>query len=395
MLKTLKKSLNKLAFPTLSLYVHIPWCVKKCLYCDFNSHVSKSNIPEQKYIIALLEDLDKDIERYQLNQNQYLIHSIFIGGGTPSLMSIESIKKLIIGIKRRIPFKSNIEITIEANPNILEIERFSGYLDSGINRISIGIQSFESKKLKYLGRTHRLEEAVYAASLAKKLNFKNVNLDLMYGLPKQNVEQALSDLDKAIQFHPTHLSWYQLTIEPNTIFYYKKPYLPHDHIYDISQQGHDKLTKSGYTQYEISSYSKINYQCQHNLNYWRFGDYLGIGCGSHGKLTFENGLIIRTIKIRNPRDYLTRLNNKVQLYLSKELKVENKDKPFEFFMNRFRLIEDCPKQDFTDKTKLDIKTIQNPIDWSLMEGYLTETSTHWKLTKKGQLFLNDLLIAFI
>ncbi|MGL1636101.1 radical SAM family heme chaperone HemW [Vibrio parahaemolyticus] len=382
--------------PALSLYVHIPWCVQKCPYCDFNSHALKAEIPEEEYISALLEDLDTDIDKYRLNDAPRPLHSIFIGGGTPSLISAEGIERLLKGIEARIPFKPDIEITMEANPGTIEAERFVGYRKAGVTRISIGVQSFEQEKLERLGRIHGQGEAVNAAKLAHQIGLNSFNLDLMHGLPDQSIEQALADLDKAIELAPPHLSWYQLTIEPNTMFYYKPPTLPDDDdLWDIFEQGHEKLAAAGYVQYEISGYSKPGYQCQHNLNYWRFGDYLGIGCGSHGKLSFADGRIIRTTKVKHPRGYLAAYQNMVKPYLHTEQLVADEDRPFEFFMNRFRLMETCPKQDYVDTTGLPLSTIQDTIDWALEMGYLSETETHWQITEKGKLFLNDLLEAFM
>ncbi len=382
--------------PALSLYVHIPWCVQKCPYCDFNSHELKEQIPEKAYINALLEDLDTDIDRYQLANNPRRLHSIFIGGGTPSLISAQGIAQLIQGIAKRIAFEAQIEITMEANPGTIEAERFKAYQQAGITRISIGVQSFEQQKLERLGRIHGQQEAVNAAKLAHQIGLNSFNLDLMHGLPDQSIEQALADLDQAIALDPPHLSWYQLTIEPNTMFYYKPPTLPDDDdLWDIFEQGHQKLSAAGYVQYEISGYSKPGFQCQHNLNYWRFGDYLGIGCGAHGKLSFSDGRIIRTTKIKHPRGYLAAYQNMVKPYLDHEQLVADQDRPFEFFMNRFRLLEACPKQDFVSTTGLPLQTIQPTIDWALNKGYLQQTETHWQITEQGKLFLNDLLAAFM
>ncbi|EKO3427484.1 radical SAM family heme chaperone HemW [Vibrio fluvialis] len=382
--------------PALSLYVHIPWCVQKCPYCDFNSHALKADIPEEEYIDALLEDLDTDIERYQLAGDPRLLHSIFIGGGTPSLISADGIGRLLRGIEARIAFKPDIEITMEANPGTIEAERFAGYRHVGVTRISIGVQSFEPEKLTRLGRIHGREEAVNAAKLAHQIGLNSFNLDLMHGLPDQTLDQALADLDRAIELAPPHLSWYQLTIEPNTMFYFKPPTLPDDDaLWDIFDLGHQKLTEAGYVQYEISGYSKPGYQCQHNLNYWRFGDYLGIGCGSHGKLSFADGRIVRTTKVKHPRGYLAAYQNLAKPYLDSEQLVEDVDRPFEFFMNRFRLIEPCPKADFSATTGLPISVIQPTLDWAIEQGYLSENDTHWQITEKGKLFLNDLLAAFM
>ncbi|MCG6387334.1 radical SAM family heme chaperone HemW [Vibrio fluvialis] len=382
--------------PALSLYVHIPWCVQKCPYCDFNSHAFKADIPEEEYIDALLEDLDTDIERYQLAGDPRLLHSIFIGGGTPSLISADGIGRLLRGIEARIAFKSDIEITMEANPGTIEAERFAGYRHVGVTRISIGVQSFEPEKLTRLGRIHGRDEAVNAAKLAHQIGLNSFNLDLMHGLPDQTLDQALADLDRAMELTPPHLSWYQLTIEPNTMFYFKRPTLRDDDaLWDIFDLGHQKLTEAGYVQYEISGYSKPGYQCQHNLNYWRFGDYLGIGCGSHGKLSFADGRIVRTTKVKHPRGYLAAYQNLAKPYLDSEQLVEDVDRPFEFFMNRFRLIEPCPKADFSATTGLPISVIQPTLDWAIEQGYLSENDTHWQITEKGKLFLNDLLAAFM
>ncbi|PJC85938.1 YggW family oxidoreductase [Vibrio sp. HA2012] len=381
-----------LILPPLSLYIHIPWCVQKCPYCDFNSHAMKSEIPEDQYIDALLEDLSLDRQRYHLEQDNRKLHSIFIGGGTPSLVSPEGIGRLLRGVAEQIPFATEIEITMEANPGTIEAQRFADYRKQGVTRISIGVQSFEQDKLQKLGRIHGQNEAVNAAKLAHSIGLKSFNLDLMHGLPDQTPEQALKDLDKAIELNPPHLSWYQLTIEPNTLFYSKPPQLPNDDaLWDIFEQGHQKLTDAGYVQYEISGYSKPRYQCRHNLNYWRFGDYLGIGCGAHGKLSFADGRIIRTTKVKHPRGYL----NLLKPYLETESNVAEEDRPFEFFMNRFRLLEACPKKDFPDRTGLSLETIQSTIRHALNSDYLIETETHWQVTEKGKLFLNDLLEMFV
>lgn len=384
--------IDRLVPPDLSLYVHIPWCVQKCPYCDFNSHALKTEIPEKQYIDALIEDLDTDINRYALKEDQRELHSIFIGGGTPSLISPSEIGRLIKEIQTRITFKKDIEITMEANPGTIEAKRFEQYQKEGVTRISIGVQSFEQSKLERLGRIHGSNEAINAANLAHRIGLNSFNLDLMHGLPDQSVKQALTDLTKAIALNPPHLSWYQLTIEPNTLFHSKPPLLPDDdQLWDIFDLGHQKLLEAGYVQYEISGYSKPGYQCQHNLNYWRFGDYLGIGCGAHGKLSFSDGRIIRTTKVKHPRGYL----NLVKPYLQTEIEVTKEDRVFEFFMNRFRLIEECPKQDFIRTTGLTLESIQPTIDWAVNEGYLDDNTADWKVTKKGKLFLNDLLEGFM
>ncbi|AWK81015.1 radical SAM family heme chaperone HemW [Photobacterium damselae subsp. damselae] len=378
--------------PPLSLYVHIPWCVQKCPYCDFNSHALKAEIPELDYIDALLDDLSTDLLAYHLEHGERKLHSIFIGGGTPSLISPEEIARLLQGIEARIPFSDDIEITMEANPGTVEAGRFQAYQQAGVNRISIGIQSFQDEKLKRLGRIHGAQEAITAAKLAAEAGLDSFNIDLMHGLPDQSINDALADLAQAIGLNPPHLSWYQLTIEPNTLFYSQPPTLPDDDdLWDIFEQGHKMLTDAGYVQYEISGYSKPGKQCQHNLNYWRFGDYLGIGCGSHGKISFDDGRIVRTVKVKHPRGYL----NPEKAYLDQETVVANDERPFEFFMNRFRLLEACPKQDFVARTGLPLTHIQGAIDWALAQNYLTESDTHWQITEHGKLFLNDLLAAFV
>ncbi|PSU59405.1 radical SAM family heme chaperone HemW [Photobacterium phosphoreum] len=378
--------------PPLSLYVHIPWCVQKCPYCDFNSHALKTELPELDYIDALIDDLETDLMAYQLINGQRTLHSIFIGGGTPSLISPTEIGRLLAAIETRIPFSDNIEITMEANPGTVEAGRFEGYRHAGVNRISIGIQSFQDDKLQRLGRIHGSQEAIKAIELAKSAGLNSFNTDLMHGLPDQSIADAISDLKQAIALDPPHLSWYQLTIEPNTLYYSKPPTLPDDDdLWDIFEQGHALLTAAGYQQYEISGYSKVGKQCQHNLNYWRFGDYLGIGCGAHGKISFDDGRIIRTVKVKHPRGYL----HADKPYLSEQISVADSERPFEFFMNRFRLLEACPKQDFIDRTGLPLTTIEANIDWAIEQNYLHDNGDHWQITEHGKLFLNDLLAAFV
>ncbi|PSU32662.1 radical SAM family heme chaperone HemW [Photobacterium lutimaris] len=378
--------------PPLSLYIHIPWCVQKCPYCDFNSHALKTDIPELDYIDALIEDLDTDLANYDLNRQARQLHSIFIGGGTPSLISAPQIGRLLEAVKQRIPFSDDIEITMEANPGTVEAGRFNAYRAVGVNRISIGIQSFQDEKLKRLGRIHGSKEAITAAGLAKEAGLDSFNIDLMHGLPDQSIDDALSDLKQAIALQPPHLSWYQLTIEPNTLFYSKPPVLPDDDdLWDIFEQGHQLLAEAGYVQYEISGYSKPGRQCRHNLNYWRFGDYLGIGCGAHGKLSFADGTITRTVKVKHPRGYL----NPAKPYLDQENQVAASERPFEFFMNRFRLLEACPKQEYVDRTGLPLSSIEGPINWALEQNYLEDKGEQWQITEHGKLFLNDLLAAFV
>ncbi|OOF80777.1 radical SAM family heme chaperone HemW [Rodentibacter caecimuris] len=379
-----------LRLPSLSLYIHIPWCVQKCPYCDFNSHAQKGDIPEQDYIRHLLQDLKADLVRFQASIQERKLHSIFIGGGTPSLFSADSIAYLLSEIKKSIPFQDDIEISLEANPGTVEAERFKGYVAAGVTRISMGIQSFNDDKLKRLGRIHNAEEAQSAVGLAKVSGLKSFNLDLMHGLPNQTLAEALDDLRQAIELAPPHISWYQLTIEPNTMFAYRPPQLPdEDNLWAIFEQGHQLLTAAGYQQYETSAYAKPGSQCRHNLNYWRFGDYLAIGCGAHGKLTFSNGGIRRFSKTKHPRGYLR------GEYLYEEKNVSEIDRPFEFFMNRFRLLEAVPKREFEYYTGLPQSAVKNQIDLALKQNYIVETDTSWQITEHGKLFLNELLTLFL
>ncbi|OOE68282.1 YggW family oxidoreductase [Salinivibrio sp. ML198] len=378
----------------LSLYVHIPWCVQKCPYCDFNSHTQKGAIPEEDYIDALLDDLDADLTAYPSVITRTL-HSIFIGGGTPSLMSPSQIARLLDGIKARLPVSKSMEVTMEANPGTVEADKFIGYRQAGVNRISIGVQSFSADKLERLGRIHGPGEAERAAHLAHQAGLNSFNLDLMHGLPEQSEQEALGDLEKAIALKPPHLSWYQLTIEPNTQFYSKPPTLPEeDTLWDIFDRGHQLLTDAGYVQYETSAYSLPDHQCAHNLNYWRFGDYLGIGCGAHGKLTLPNGdqpRLLRTVKVKHPRGYL----DPQKAYLTDSQWVKQTDLAFEFFMNRFRLLEPCPKAEFVARTGLPLDHLNQPLAQAYDQGLLVESETHWQVTAKGKLFLNDLLAIFL
>ncbi len=372
--------------PPLSLYIHIPWCVQKCPYCDFNSHALKGEVPHNEYVQHLLNDLERDVPLTAGRE----VRTVFIGGGTPSLLSSEAMHMLMDGVRARVPLSPSAEITMEANPGTVEADRFSGYQRAGINRISIGVQSFSPEKLTCLGRIHGPEEARRAAQLASGLGLRSFNLDLMHGLPDQSLDEALDDLRQAIALNPPHLSWYQLTIEPNTLFASRPPVLPDDDaLWDIFEQGHQLLTAAGYQQYETSAYAKPGYRCEHNLNYWRFGDYLGIGCGAHGKLTQPDGRIVRTVKTRHPRGFMA--GN----YLDKQHEVAQEDKPFEFFMNRFRLLEAAPRADFSRYTGLDEQAIRPQMDKALAAEYVVERADAWQITEKGKLFLNSLLELFM
>lgn len=372
--------------PPLSLYIHVPWCIQKCPYCDFNSHTLKGDIPQLEYIEHLLRDLDGDLPMVKNRR----IETIFIGGGTPSLLTAKAFEKLFNGIRERIDIAPNAEITIEANPGTVEADRFTQYHQVGINRISMGIQSFNDVHLKRLGRIHDASQAIRAAKLATNLPLRSFNLDLMHGLPDQTLEQALSDLDQAIELNPPHLSWYQLTIEPNTLFGSRPPVLPdEDTLWEIFEQGHQRLAEAGYEQYEISAYCKPGFRCEHNVNYWRFGDYLGIGCGAHGKITQKDKTITRTVKTRHPKGFLA--GN----YVEKRYQVASDDLPFEYFMNRFRLLEPMPRKEFSERTFLPESRVRSQIDAALADGYLIESAETWQITHKGKLFLNSLLDKFI
>ncbi|KZN52601.1 radical SAM family heme chaperone HemW [Pseudoalteromonas luteoviolacea] len=375
--------------PPLSLYVHVPWCVQKCPYCDFNSHSQKGTIPEQEYIGHLLDDLKADLHLVQGRK----LHSIFVGGGTPSLLSGDAYVHLLEQIEALIGFEDDIEITLEANPGTVESDRFKHYVQAGINRISIGVQSLQSDKLKALGRIHGEQEALNAAAEAHSAGLNSFNMDLMHGLPNQTIDDALSDLRRVIELNPPHISWYQLTIEPNTQFASRPPKLPEDEtLWAIQEAGQTLLAEHGYQQYEISGYAKPNYRCKHNLNYWRFGDYLGIGCGAHGKITLpEQNQILRTVKVKHPRGYM----DLTKPYLYDSWHVAPEDRPFEFFMNTFRLLEPTPKSNFTAYTGLQEAEIEQQLNHAIRLGLLEMQGDSWFVTNKGHRYLNDLLELFV
>ncbi len=376
--------------PPLSLYVHIPWCVQKCPYCDFNSHGLKSALPEKEYVAHLLDDLATDAKRVAGRT----VDTIFIGGGTPSLLTAEAMQQLLAGIRARIDVAPDAEITMEANPGTVEAGRFAGFYQAGINRISVGVQSFQPAHLKLLGRIHDDAQAEHAVAQAHAAGLPTFNLDLMHGLPDQSVDNALSDLRRGLALSPYHLSWYQLTIEPNTPFYSRPPELPGDDIlWDIQQQGHATLAAAGFEQYEISAYSKPGHQCQHNLNYWRFGDYLGIGCGAHGKITdTHTARITRTVKVKHPRGYM----ELSRPYLDRETLVAEDDLPFEFFMNRFRLVEACPSDDYAALTGQALpQDVRDSLSRAEQQGLLDISPSHWQVTAKGRRYLNTLLTELV
>jgi putative oxygen-independent coproporphyrinogen III oxidase len=374
--------------PPLALYIHIPWCVRKCPYCDFNSHAATAVLPEVEYVDALLADLDEELGAVHGRR----LSSIFFGGGTPSLFSAAALGRLLAGVEQRIAFTADIEITLEANPGTFEQDKFSAYRQLGINRLSIGIQSFQPAKLAALGRIHSGDEAIRAAGMARLAGFDNFNLDLMHGLPDQSEEDALGDLRQAIALAPTHLSWYQLTLEPNTVFWNQPPTLPEDDIlWDIQEAGQALLAAHGYVQYEVSAYAQAGRAARHNLNYWAFGDFIGIGAGAHGKLSHPDGRILRTWKTRLPKDYL----NPAKAFKAGEKALAPAELPFEFLMNALRLSDGVDAALFQRRTGLDPDCLVEARRLAERKGLLLADPARLAATPRGQLFLNDLLQLFL
>lgn len=397
-------SANKMTLPPLSLYIHVPWCVRKCPYCDFNSHKAEEHIPEVEYVQALLDDLEADLSYVQGRE----IQTIFIGGGTPSLLSVEAYKNLLAGLQEKVTFVKDIEITMEANPGTFEAVKFSGYRKLGINRLSIGVQSFADHQLKHLGRIHDGQQAVAAIKMAKKAGFDNFNIDLMHGLPDQSEAQALADIQQAIDLGPTHLSWYQLTIEPNTEFFKRPPVLPEDEtLWDIQEAGQALLAKHGFIQYEVSAYAQAGKQATHNLNYWQFGDYLGIGAGAHGKVTdlvnapesLTASPVFRTWKTRAPKDFLNAgksdSQKKEKSFLAGKESIQNEDLGLEFLMNALRLQQGFDLNLFEQRTGYPLETIANGIQQATDKGLLVRNGNQIQTSEKGSLFLNEILAFFM
>lgn len=374
----------------LSLYIHIPWCVRKCPYCDFNSHQS-DQFDQARYVKCLIADLKQDIERWQIIRP---IQSIFFGGGTPSLFNADTFTYLIEQLATVVELAPDIEITMEANPGAVEHDRFDRYLSAGINRISLGVQSFANDKLSLLGRIHTAKEAINAIKTIQDAGCSNINLDLMFGLPTQTIKQGLADLQQAIELEPTHISWYQLTLEPNTVFYKKPPRLPNeDLIADLHYQGQQLLADHGFDQYEISAYSKPALQCKHNLNYWQFGDYLGIGAGAHGKITLNNNTIIRTRKVKQPESYQARIDD--CNFIAKQTEINTQQLPFEYMLNRLRLNQPIKLDEIPNSIDLNIADANSPLQKAVDKGLLTIEPNLIRKTELGQRFLNDLLALFI
>jgi len=378
--------------PPLSLYIHVPWCIRKCPYCDFNSHNSPEQIPEQTYVDALIRDLEQEL--LDIDKTR-IINTIFIGGGTPSLFSAEAYERLFNEIRQRIKIAENAEITLEANPGTFEQQRFADYRSVGINRLSIGIQSFDANALEKLGRIHDSKQAINAAETAHKVGFDNFNLDLMFGLPNQTAELARHDIEMAISLAPTHISYYQLTLEPNTLFHQRPPKLPEDDaIIDWQLDNQARLAKAGYLQYEVSAYAQQGRQCQHNVNYWQFGDYIGIGAGAHGKLTNLNTQsVLRRSKQKQPQKYLYSAGSLANIQTNN--KIEPNDMGFEFMLNALRLNEGFDVTLFNQHSGLPLSHFQNALDAAVEESLITLDNKMIIPTQKGQRYLNSLIELFL
>jgi len=381
-------SLNLAALPPLSLYIHIPWCVKKCPYCDFNSHEAKQEIPEQEYLTALRFDLEHALPAIWGRK----IYTIFIGGGTPSLLSAAGLDRLLSDVRTLLPLDGDVEITMEANPGTFEAEKFRAYRASGVNRLSIGIQSFNHQHLKALGRIHDGDEARKAIEIAQT-HFDNFNLDLMYALPNQTLAEAQLDVQTAIASGAPHLSLYHLTLEPNTLFAKFPPALPDD---DVSAEMQDQvtllMTEAGYKHYEVSAYAKEKRQARHNLNYWQFGDYLGIGAGAHSKLSFPNR-IVREIRYKNPKEYMQTALEGREIQESNE--IARNDLAFEFMLNALRLTNGFQVNLFAERTGLSFTTIEQTLLGAEQKGLLYRDHQQLRPTDLGMRFLNDLQQMFL
>ncbi len=374
--------------PPLALYVHLPWCVRKCPYCDFNSHAMPQNMPQREYIDALIEDLDHDLT----NVRDRTLISIFFGGGTPSLFSPEEIGRLLEAVRARFVVNDELEVTLEANPGTIEHGRFAGYREAGVTRVSLGVQSFNEQQLKTLGRIHGAEDVHRAVDELRRAGLDNFNLDLMYGLPQQSIEEALQDLRSAIELQPAHISHYQLTLEPGTVFYHRPPPLPDDDAsWQMQIESQALLDRFGYSQYEISAYAQAGRQCRHNLNYWQFGDYLGIGAGAHGKLTVQDG-IQRTARCKQPREYLSRAGAD---RIVEHRWLSGTELPFEFMLNALRLRGGVPASLFQARTGLALDVMESQLTAARAKGLLADTPERLAATELGLQFLNDLQAIFL
>jgi len=373
----------------LSLYVHFPWCVRKCPYCDFNSHAVGEAYDEAVYVDALLSDLEKDGGA----SPDRAIRSVFIGGGTPSLLSGEAIARLLEGIRSRVSLAENVEITLEANPGAVDSGHFAGYREAGVTRLSIGAQSFDDGKLVSLGRIHSGREITQAMETARRAGFPEINLDIMYALPGQTPAQAIADLDKAIALQPSHLSWYQLTIEPNTAFHHSPPPdLPDEETtWTIHEAGRTRLAEAGYPQYEVSAYAAAPHHCRHNRNYWEFGDYLGIGAGAHGKITHADGTVERRRKPRHPVEYMADVGSESATGTTI---LQDEDLVLEFMMNALRLNGGVPVDWFSERTGLSFSAVLPRLRILESRGLVAPAQRHIVATETGRRYLNELLLVF-
>ena len=374
--------------PPLSLYIHIPWCVKKCPYCDFNSHESRSDIPEKRYVAALIADLEQSVPRVYGRK----IKSVFFGGGTPSLFSVDSINDILSAVRMLTPLDYGAEVTLEANPGTVDTAHFEGYKQAGVNRVSLGIQSFNADYLKALGRIHDDKQAIAAAELALT-TFERVNLDVMYALPNQSLAHALQDAQMAVNLNPDHLSFYHLTLEPNTPFHRTPPSLPSDDTSaDMQEQIEALLAQNGYEHYETSAFCRPNNQARHNLNYWQFGDYLGIGAGAHSKLSYHDK-ITRETRHKHPKAFMeaAEAGNAVD----NTWVIEQADLGFEFMMNALRLTGGFETKLFQERTGLPLQAISIRLAEALKQGLIMQDLNHTRPTLLGQRYLNNLLEVFL
>lgn len=381
--------MSQLSLPPLSLYLHVPWCVRKCPYCDFNSHKAQRELPEAAYVEAVKQDLEQSLEWAQGRQ----LESIFIGGGTPSLFSARAIGDMLSAAERQLGFVDDIEITMEANPGTVEQDKFTGFRQVGVNRLSIGVQSFSDLHLQQLGRIHGGDEARNAVSVARRAGFDNLNLDLMHGLPQQTPIDAEQDLKIAIDLGPEHLSWYQLTIEPNTEFYSRPPTLPiDDQLADIQDRGEVLLSQAGFQQYEVSAFARGQKRARHNLNYWQYGDYLGLGAGAHGKITMAaRQQIVRPHKTRLPEHYM----DESKAFTAAERIVKSDEMALEFMMNALRLVDGVVIQQFERYSGLNWSEVEEPIRELQARGLMVKSADRIATTRLGQRYLNEVLAAFM
>jgi len=374
--------------PPLSLYVHVPWCLRKCPYCDFNSHEKRGELPQEQYVDALLSDIEASFTKVYGRR----VQTVFIGGGTPSLLTPEAIDRLLVGIRTRLPLDAQAEITLEANPGTFEAARFRGFRDAGVNRLSLGVQSFDDTKLAALGRVHGADDARRALAAALE-TFPTVNADLMYGLPGQSLEQALRDIDEAVAIGPAHISAYHLTLEPDTNFHRFPPELPDDELSaDMQERIEERLAGAGYVHYETSAFAKPGHRARHNLNYWTFGDYLGVGAGAHGKISFRDR-ILRDTRQRKPETYMRAALAGDAIDEARDVAVA--ELPFEFMLNALRLVEGFAAELFEKRTGLPLHTVSRELDAAEADGLLERDIAIIRPTLKGQRFLNELLERFL